>query len=75
MDNRTEFVKRLLSLFCTTLKKNIVLFPKALILAIREPKTKVSFLVSVTSNYLFKIKVSINALSVIKYLFVANFPA
>jgi hypothetical protein len=48
---------------------------KALILAIRKPKTKVSFLLSVVLNYLVKIKISTDNLSVTEYLFVTNFLA
>jgi len=75
LNNRKEFVKGLLSLFCTSMKGDIVPSFKALKLAIRELEIKVRFLITFLLDYSLRMEFAINLLSMLEHLFVANLPS
>jgi hypothetical protein len=58
-----------LSLFCTIATRDVVSTSKAIVLAAKEPKTKVGLLIPFILNYL---KFPIYSLSITEYLFKAN---
>ena len=72
LNNRKEFVRGLLSLFCTSAEGDIVLSFKASKPTIRELETKVCLLVAFLLNYSLRIEFTIDLSSILKYLFVAN---
>ena len=75
LNNRKEFVRGLLSSFCTSMKGDIVLSLEALKLTIRELETKVRLLVAFSLDYSLRMEFTINLSSMLEYLFVANLPS
>jgi hypothetical protein len=75
LNNRKEFVRGLLSSFCTSVEGDIVLSFKALKLAIRELETKVHLLIAFSLDYSLRMEFTIDLLSMLEHPFVANLPS
>lgn len=67
-----EFLRRLLSSFCTRAEGDVVSTSKAIVPAAREPETRVGLLIPLTLNYSFRVKSPVYGPGMTEYPFEAN---